>query len=192
MSKQISIINSANIFSLNFLKYIRGYDIVKLGDIYNSRKHFLFALNKHKAEHKDTVFTHHNINSDILLDSMIKGSDTVLYFSNDYYSKVQDKNEQLLRAAELAKERKVNKFIAVTPIEYVNYQIGSIVNDPIKELNETNKRVLDIYNNATIVKSDLIFGSDSYFIKFLTQSWAQSYTYFDNNENLKHYKFNPM
>ncbi len=192
MSRQLSIINSANIFSLNFLKHIRGYDKVKLGDIYNSRKHFLFSLNKHKAENKDISFSHHNINADLLLSNAIKGSDTVLYFSNDYFSKVEDKNEQLLKAAKIAKENNVSKFIAVTPIEYVNYQTGSIVEDPIKDLNETNKKVLDINNKATIVKSDLIFGSDTYFVKFLMQSWAQSYTYFDNNDNLKHYKFNPM
>jgi hypothetical protein len=66
----------------------------------------------------------------------------VLYFSHDYYSRVTDKNEQLVKASELAKIYKVKKFIAVTPLEFVNFHTNSIVDDPIKELNEAHDKVL--------------------------------------------------
>lgn len=39
MSKQLTIINGANIYALNFLKQIRGYNKIVVGDIYNSRRH---------------------------------------------------------------------------------------------------------------------------------------------------------
>ncbi len=37
MSRQLSIINGSNIFSVNLLKHIRGFDKIKIGDIFNSR-----------------------------------------------------------------------------------------------------------------------------------------------------------
>lgn len=122
---------------------------------------------------------------------MIKGSDTILYFSHDYYSNVEDKNKQLIKTAKLAKSYNVKSLIAVTPIEFINFQTMNIVDSPLSDLNNTHKEVLDKFNNSTIIKTDLVFGSNSYFIKFLIQSWAQSYSYF-NNDNYKHFKFNPI
>ncbi len=48
-----------------------------------------------------------------------------------------------------------------------------------------------LFDKATVIKSDLAFGSSTYFIKFLMQSWAQGYNYFDHSL-YKHYKFSPM
>lgn len=45
MSRQLSIINGSNIFSVNLLKHIRGFDKIKIGDIFNSRtnvRHILY------------------------------------------------------------------------------------------------------------------------------------------------------
>ena len=38
MSKTISIINAGNVFARNFLKTVKGYDRIILGDIFNNRK----------------------------------------------------------------------------------------------------------------------------------------------------------
>jgi len=35
--RTLTIVNSANVYALNFLKNLRGYDRVILGDIYNNR-----------------------------------------------------------------------------------------------------------------------------------------------------------
>lgn len=37
MSKNITIVNAANAFARNYLKSLRGYENVYLGDIFNSR-----------------------------------------------------------------------------------------------------------------------------------------------------------
>ena len=85
---------------------------------------------------------HGNINSFTLMEDCIKDSDTVVYFSHDYFSMVQDKNEQLLQAAKIAKEYKIKNFIGVTPIEYINYQKMDISDHPVKDLNETINKAL--------------------------------------------------
>lgn len=77
-----------------------------------------------------------------MLEGAIKGSDTVLYFSHDYFSKVIDKNDQILQAAKLCKNLKVKKFVAVTPLEYVNFQTGSILENPLSDLNKSHDMVL--------------------------------------------------
>ena len=39
MSSRISIINSANVYAMNFLRNIKGFNKITLGDIDNSRRH---------------------------------------------------------------------------------------------------------------------------------------------------------
>lgn len=39
MSRQLTILNAANVYSVNFLRHIRGYNRIVLGDIYNHRNH---------------------------------------------------------------------------------------------------------------------------------------------------------
>ena len=48
-----------------------------------------------------------------------------------------------------------------------------------------------INDKATVIKSDINFGSYSYFIKFLSQCWIQNQSYF-NADNYKNINFNPM
>lgn len=64
---------------------------------------------------------HKNINSKILLEETIKGSNTVVYFTHDYFSMVYEKEKQLKDTAEICKAYNIDKLIAVAPIEYVNY-----------------------------------------------------------------------
>lgn len=64
---------------------------------------------------------HSNINSPILLEKLIADSNAVVYFTHDYFSNTQDKNKQLLDTVEICKSYNINKIIAVSPIEYVNY-----------------------------------------------------------------------
>jgi hypothetical protein len=51
---------------------------------------------------------------------------------------VEDKNSMLVKTAELAKKNRVERLIAVTPLEFVNYQTASIVECPIKELDKAS------------------------------------------------------
>ena len=39
MSRQLAIINSSNVYAMNIFKNLRGFDRIKFGDIFNSRKH---------------------------------------------------------------------------------------------------------------------------------------------------------
>ena len=132
-----------------------------------------------------------NIHSPSLIEESMKGADTVIYFSHDYFSLVQDKNEQLLFASKVAKEYNIEKFIAIAPIEFINYQVPQISSDPVKELNETLAKVQEIHPNTVVVRPDLVFGSNSYFIKFLMQSWCQSFSYY-NSSNYPQLKFSPI
>lgn len=62
-----------------------------------------------------------NINNKILLEESIKNANTVVFFSHDYFSMVYPKEEQLQHTAEICKAYNVEKLIAVSPIEFVNY-----------------------------------------------------------------------
>lgn len=49
MSKKISIINAGGIYAQTFLKNLRGFNHIALGDLFNNRRSvnkFLFPLNK--------------------------------------------------------------------------------------------------------------------------------------------------
>lgn len=52
---------------------------------------------------------------------MIKGSNTVVYFTHDYLANVPDKNTQLLDTVEICKNYNIKNVVAVSPLEYVNY-----------------------------------------------------------------------
>jgi hypothetical protein len=67
----------------------------------------------------------------------MRDSDTVLYFSHDYLTNVKDKNDQLLNVSKIAKGLNINRFIAVTPLEFINYQTQNFNENPVKELNDT-------------------------------------------------------
>lgn len=65
-----------------------------------------------------------------------------MYFSHDYFARVQDKNEQLLQVAEIAKKLKVRRFLAVSHVEFANYHTQNLNEDPNLEINETHNKVL--------------------------------------------------
>lgn len=89
------------------------------------------------------TIAHSNINSPILLEKLIAESNTVVYFTHDYFSNTQDKNKQLLDTVEICKSYNVNKVIAVSPLEYINYydSDGSNV-DPFNQENNTHNEAL--------------------------------------------------
>ncbi len=93
-------------------------------------------------ENSDIQYSYSNINSQHLLEENIHDSDTVLYFSHDYFARVQDKNEQLLQVAEIAKKLKVRRFLAVSHIEFANYHTQNLNEDPNFEINEIHDKVL--------------------------------------------------
>ena len=75
-----------------------------------------------------------NINSSVLLEESIRHSNTVLYFTHDYFSFVSEKNSQLKKTAEICKAYNVERLIAVNPIEFVNYYNSNGFNeDPFNE-----------------------------------------------------------
>lgn len=84
-----------------------------------------------------------NINSPILLERLISDSNTVVYFTHDYFSNTQDKNKQLLDTVEICKSYNVNKVIAVSPLEYINYyDSDGYTVDPFNVENNTHNEAL--------------------------------------------------
>jgi hypothetical protein len=87
-----------------------------------------------------------NIHNELLLEQAIKDSHTVVYFTHDYFTLVEDKNKQLLNTAKLCKTYDVSKLIAVNPIELVNYYDAcDNCKDPILAENETQEKALYIF-----------------------------------------------
>lgn len=48
-----------------------------------------------------------------------------------------------------------------------------------------------IFPKTTILRTNLVFGTRSYFIRFLTQCWMEDFSNFEG-ARLKHYRFNPI
>lgn len=60
-----------------------------------------------------------------------------MYYSHDYHNSTLDKNQQLIETATIAKAYNVKNLIAVTPIEFANYQTMNLNDCPIRDLNES-------------------------------------------------------
>ena len=102
----------------------------------------MYGVHRLKNEDKNVEVNHCNISSKFMLEGAIKGSDTVLYFSHDYFNKTEDKNDQIVDVAKMSKVLGVKKLIVVTPLEFVNFKIGSILENPILELNQSHDKAL--------------------------------------------------
>ncbi len=48
-----------------------------------------------------------------------------------------------------------------------------------------------IFPNTTVLRTNLIFGTRSYFVRFLTQCWMEDFSFIEN-ASLKHFRFHPM
>ncbi len=86
---------------------------------------------------------HVNINSNLLLEESLRGANTVVYFTHDYFSFVSEKNAQLKKTAEICKAYKVDRLIAVNPLEFVNYyNDNGFHEDPISEETKAQEEAL--------------------------------------------------
>jgi hypothetical protein len=65
------------------------------------------------------------------------------------------------------------------------------VTDPIKEFNEARDYVLQTFPKAVFLRPNLVFGQESYFIRFLIQNWV-NWTEVWDGEKYKQFRFNPM
>ena len=83
-----------------------------------------------------------NINSPILLEQAVKDANTIVYFSHDYFARVTEKNDQLLAVAKYAKGYNAEKLLAITPVENVNFNTGSITDNPIQDLDAKNTKAM--------------------------------------------------
>jgi hypothetical protein len=96
-----------------------------------------------KEQNSNIKVDHLNINNPLLLEEAIKDANTVVYFTHDYFTLVEDKNSQLLNTTKICKAYDVDRFIAVNPIELVNYfDALDKDKDPITEENETQEKAL--------------------------------------------------
>jgi hypothetical protein len=133
-----------------------------------------------------------NINSPMLLEHAIKNSNIVVYFTHDYFSMTVEKNKQLKSTAEICKAYNVDKLIAVSPIEFINYyNSDGFTDNPIEDETKTHDEVLKIFPKTSILRSNLTFGTSSYFTRFLTQNWMNNFSHFDAT-HFKNFRFNPM
>lgn len=190
--KTITIINSANTLAQNFLRNLRGYDRIICGDIRNNRYSFLKNIHNQRQANPSVDIEHMNISSPLLLEQAIKPSNTVVYFTHDYLSLVSDKNDQHLETAAICNAYNVDKLLSVNPIENTNYfESDSLLNDPIGDENQTHDKVLQEFKNSTIMRTNLVFGTHSYFVKFLQQNWLANHMPFDG-EKFKSFRFQPI
>jgi hypothetical protein len=84
-----------------------------------------------------------NIISPLNLENLIKDSNTVVYFTHDYFSEVPDKNQQLLQTVDICKAYKVTKVIVINPLEFVNYyNDNNPQSNPLKEESTTHDEAM--------------------------------------------------
>ncbi len=139
-----------------------------------------------------TQISHVNTNSDILLEDAIKPANTVIYFTHDYYSFVPEKNAQLKQTAEICKAYNVDKLIAVNPIEFVNYYNNNgFSEDPLADESKAHDEAISIFKKTVILRSNLIFGTNSYLVRYLMQNWMENNNVI-NNPSYKSFRFNPL
>ena len=140
----------------------------------------------------NVLIEHKNINSPPLLEGAIKDSNIVVFFTHDYHSMTIEKNSQLKQAAEICKAYNVEKLIAVNPIEHINYyNSNGFTDDPLNEETAAQDESIKIFPNTSVLRSNVVYGSRSYLIRFLTQNWMNNFAPFES-ANFKHYRFNPM
>ncbi len=101
------------------------------------------TINQVRTSDPNIKVEHMNINSHLLLEESIRNSETVVFFTHDYFSFVQEKNAQLKKTAEICKAYRVKKLIAINPIEYVNYYNSNGFNeDPLNEETQAEETAL--------------------------------------------------
>ena len=141
-----------------------------------------------------------NINSSTLLEESIRPSKTVVFFTHDYFRMVMDKNTQLKLTSgkqfkliiDICKAYNIEKLVVVSPIEFDNYYTaGGVVSDPMKEFSEARDYVMKIFPKTVFLRSNLVYGSESYFIRFIIQNWINDREIFEG-EKYKNFRFSPM
>jgi hypothetical protein len=94
--------------------------------------------------------------------------------------------------ADICKTYGVEKLVCVCPIELDSYYTaGGVVSDPIKEFNEAREYVMKTFPKTVFLRSNLIYGPESYFIRFIIQNWM-NYTEVFDAEKYKTFRFNPL
>ena len=89
-----------------------------------------------KQNETNIQIEHLNIHNELLLENAIKDSTNVVYFTHDYFTLVEEKNKQLVNTAKICKAYNVTKFIAINPLEFVNYYTPTdLLKDPIVDEN---------------------------------------------------------
>jgi hypothetical protein len=98
----------------------------------------------------------------------------------------------LKKTAEICKAYNVSKLVAVNPIEFLNYyNSNGFHEDPLNEETKAQEDALKIFENTTILRSNLVFGTNSYLVRYLVQNWMENFTPF-HSAPLKHFRFHPI
>jgi hypothetical protein len=85
----------------------------------------------------------------------------------------------------------VDKLLVVNPLEFMNYYSDDPLDNPIETENETHEKVLKEFKKSVIMRVNMVFGTNSYMIRYLQQNWLCNHAPFDA-EKFKHFRFNPM
>ena len=86
----------------------------------------------------------------------------------------------------------IEKLLTVNPIEFVNYfESDNPLTCPITQENETHEKVLKEFKKTVIMRVNMVFGSNSYLVRYLQQNWLCNHSPFDGDQ-YKHFRFNPM
>jgi hypothetical protein len=93
---------------------------------------------------------------------------------------------------EICNAYNVDKLLVVNPIEFVNYfECDDPLENPIETENAVHDKVLKEFKKSVIMRVNMVFGSNSYFVRYLQQNWLCNHAPF-NEESYKHFRFNPM
>jgi hypothetical protein len=61
----------------------------------------------------------------------------------------------------------------------------------MKEFNEARDYVMNTFPKTVFLRTNLIYGPESYFIRFIIQNWLNNTQAFEG-EKYKNFRFNPL
>lgn len=100
----------------------------------------------------------------------LEGTDNLVFFYNDYFAMSGSKEQWLQSAVESAKKQGVKKVVAVAPIENDFYYTEGQSVDERRE--NAFQKAHDTFQGLTILRPNLVYGAENYYLKFMQQSIA--------------------
>jgi hypothetical protein len=163
------IFSSANKIAQGIIKRLYAsnqFERIICADLYptySSVQRFLYFREELDEINSSTTLIERKIEEKSDLIKAISEASHLVYITHDYYTLVPSKLNLIKTTAQLAKNAKLEKFIALTPIEHDHYnEQNSLVKTDIS-IDEAKAA----YPNLVHLKSDITFGQHSSFADIL-------------------------